>query len=72
MPTQALQDSSFAHTALQNLLKPLPSTCSAALQYRLSRRPHLALDYDVPQVVYQRLGRPLSPVIIPAVQEVGW
>jgi transposase InsO family protein len=45
---------------------------SQAVELYNTDRPHLALDYEVPQAVYQELGPQVSPVIIPAVQEVAW
>jgi putative transposase len=54
---------------LQNLDHALHLVAESVHLYNTDR-PHLALDYAVPQAVYQGLCSPVSPVIIPASQEV--
>ena len=56
---------------LQDLHQARRMASQAVALYNTDRL-HLALDYGVPAAVYQGLGPPVSPVIIPAVQEAGW
>lgn len=44
---------------------------SQAVELYNTDRPHLALDYGVPAAVYQGLCPPVSPVVIPAIEEVA-
>ena len=60
--------------ALDRRLQDLPQArrlASQAVALYNTDRPHLALDYGVPAAVYQGLGPPVSPVIIPAAEEVA-